>query len=43
VTWGDRAADEMGHAWVGVTNLSEEDYERLVAERDARPVADQPE
>jgi hypothetical protein len=43
VTWGDRAADEMGHAWVGVTSLSEEDYERLVAERDARPIADRQE
>ena len=43
VTWGDRAADEMGHAWVGVTSLTEEDYERLVAERGARPVADRQE
>jgi hypothetical protein len=40
VTWGDRAADEMGHAWVGVTQLTQEQYERLVAERRAagRPV-----
>lgn len=36
VTWGDRAADEMGHAWVGVTELTQEQYERLVAERAAR-------
>lgn len=35
VTWGDRAADEMGHAWVGVTALSQQDYERLVEEREA--------
>ncbi|MEX1258785.1 MAG: cytochrome c [Gemmatimonadota bacterium] len=35
VTWGDRAADEMGHAWVGVTNLTEEEFERLVREREA--------
>ena len=34
VTWGDRAADEMGHFWIGVTNLSQEQYERLRAERD---------
>lgn len=36
VTWGDRAADEMAHAWVGVTTLTQEDYDRLVAERQAR-------
>lgn len=39
VTWGDRAADEMAHAWVGVTTLTQEDYDRLVAERRARPSA----
>ena len=33
VTWGDRAVDEMGHAWVGVTYLEEEDFEALAAER----------
>jgi hypothetical protein len=33
VTWGDRAADEMGHAWVGVTDLTQEQYDQLVAER----------
>ena len=44
VTWGDRAADEMAHAWVDLQTLTEEDYERLVAERDARtPVAGQQE
>ncbi len=36
VTWGDRAADEMGHAWVSLTTLKEEDFQRLVAEREAR-------
>ena len=35
VTWGDRAADEMGHFWIGVTDLNEEQYERLVREREA--------
>jgi mono/diheme cytochrome c family protein len=25
-------ADEMAHAWVGVTTLTQEDYDRLVAE-----------
>lgn len=34
VTWGDRAADEMGHFWIGVTDLTEEQYERLKAERE---------
>lgn len=34
VTWGDRAADEMGHFWIGVTDLSEEQFERLKAERE---------
>ena len=35
VGWGDRTVDEMAHAWVDVTYLEEEDYEALVAERDA--------
>jgi hypothetical protein len=34
VTWGDRAADEMGHMWIGVTDLTQEQYDRLRAERD---------
>jgi hypothetical protein len=34
VTWGDRAADEMGHMWIGVTDLTLEQYDRLRAERD---------
>lgn len=42
ITWGDRTVDEMGHAWVGVTYLEEDDFERLVAERQEkqRSVAD---
>jgi len=35
VGWGDRTVDEMAHAWVDVTYLEQEDYERLVAERQA--------
>jgi len=35
VSWGDRAADEMGHAWVSLTTLQQHDFERLVAEREA--------
>jgi len=33
VTWGDRAADEMGHLWIGITDLTEEQYQRLAAAR----------
>ncbi len=33
---GSRTVDEMAHAWVDVTYLEEDDYERLVAEREAR-------
>jgi len=40
VTWGDRAADEMGHLWIGVTELTQEQYDRLVAER-ARKVSEE--
>ncbi len=33
---GDRTTDEMSHAWVAVTHLDEEGYERLVAERESQ-------
>jgi hypothetical protein len=33
VGWGDRTVDEMAHAWVDVTYLEQDDYERMVAER----------
>jgi len=32
----DRTGDEMSHAWIAVTHLDQEGYERLVAEREAR-------
>ncbi len=35
VDGGSRTADEMSHAWIAVTHLDEEGYERLVAEREA--------
>ena len=35
VGWGDRTVDEMAHAWVDVTYLSEEQYEAEVAKREA--------
>ena len=41
---GSRTADEMSHAWIAVTHLDDEGYERLVAERESRMPAttDQP-
>lgn len=36
VVFGRRGVDEMSHAWVGVTNINEEEYARAVAERRAR-------
>jgi hypothetical protein len=38
VVFGARGADEMSHAWVGVTYLEEEEYERRLDERE-RPRA----
>jgi len=37
---GDRTADEMSHAWIAVTHLDEEGYERLKAEREQRLLSD---
>jgi hypothetical protein len=31
VGWGDRTVDEMAHAWVNVTYISEEDYQAWLA------------
>lgn len=41
---GSRTVDEMSHAWIAVTHLDEEGYERIVAEREekARVVSDDP-
>ncbi|MBM4183236.1 MAG: cytochrome c [Gemmatimonadetes bacterium] len=39
---GSRTNDEMSHDWVGVTHLTEEQYEELVSLRQARPVASAP-
>jgi hypothetical protein len=33
VGWGDRTVDEMAHAWVDLTYLEQEDFDRLVAAR----------
>jgi hypothetical protein len=36
VGWGDRTVDEMAHAWVDLTYLEQEDFEKLVAARKTR-------
>jgi hypothetical protein len=36
VGWGDRTVDEMAHAWVDVTYLEQAEFDRLVAEREAK-------
>jgi hypothetical protein len=33
VVWGSRTADEMNHAWIAVTHLDDEGFERLTEER----------
>ena len=40
VGWGQRSYDEMYHAHVNVTYLTDEDYARIIAERRARPTID---
>jgi hypothetical protein len=40
VGWGDRTVDEMAHAWVNVTYISDEDYQDWVAKH--KPVAATP-
>ena len=34
VGFGDRTVDEMGHAWMNVTFISDEDYTTMTAKRD---------
>jgi hypothetical protein len=41
VGWGDRTVDEMAHAWVDVTYLDQQDFDRFTAERKARTTAPQ--
>ena len=33
---GSRTGDEMSHAWIAVTHLDQEGYDKLVAERKER-------
>ena len=37
VGWGDRTVDEMAHAWVNVTYLSDQDYDEWAAKNPAGP------
>jgi hypothetical protein len=39
VGWGDRTIDEMAHAWVNVTYISEEDYQAWVAKNKLKGTA----
>ena len=40
VVFGARGVDEMSHAWIGITYLSDEQYDELTAERAARETND---
>ena len=33
---GSRTGDEMTHAWLAITHLDDEGYEKLLAEREER-------
>ncbi len=35
VVFGRRGVDEMSHMWVGLTDLEQEEFDRLVAERES--------
>jgi hypothetical protein len=39
VGWGDRTVDEMAHAWVNVTYISEEDYKEWAAKHKKQPAS----
>jgi hypothetical protein len=39
VGWGDRTVDEMAHAWVNVTYISQEDYDAWAAKHKKAPVS----
>ena len=39
VGWGDRTVDEMAHAWVNVTYISEEDYQTWLKQNSTKAVA----
>ena len=37
VGFGARGVDEMSHAWIGITYVDEDEYERLITERETGP------
>ncbi len=39
VGWGDRTVDEMAHAWVNVTYLSDEEYKQWLDQQQAKKAA----
>jgi hypothetical protein len=39
VGFGDRTVDEMGHAWVNITYIDDEDYEAEVAKKKAQQIS----
>jgi hypothetical protein len=41
VGFGDRTVDEMGHAWVNITYMSDEDYQAELAKKNAQARATQ--
>jgi len=41
VGYGDRTVDEMGHAWVNFTFLTQDEFDRQLAQRQARQLATQ--
>ena len=36
IGWGDRTVDEMAHAWINITYMSDEDFDKEVAARKAK-------
>jgi hypothetical protein len=45
VGFGDRTVDEMGHAWMNVTYISDEEYDAWAAQHKPKPqtsIAEQP-
>jgi hypothetical protein len=40
VGFGDRTVDEMGHAWVNITNISDEDYKEWAAQHTPKRAMD---
>jgi hypothetical protein len=41
VVFGRRGVDEMSHMWVGITELQQAEFDRLVAERTAKLVSEE--